>query len=105
MRLRRKQLKTVNKLRGFEEYSIPVEGDGAYNNPIYSGIGNTPFQAATQSTYIIAEGTTHKRQIISLTAKNKLCLKGARHGLKCPSDDHDCSANINMMDTIGNEHT
>jgi len=57
MRLRRKQLKTVNKLRGFEEYSIPVEGDGAYTNPIYSGIGNTPFQAATQSTYIIAEGT------------------------------------------------
>ena len=54
MRLRRKQLKTVNKLRGFEEYSIPVE---AYTNPIYSGIGNTPFQAATQSTYIIAEGT------------------------------------------------
>ena len=102
MRTRRQELKQINKLRGMDENSIPVEGDGAYNNPIYS-VGNTPFQAATQHTYIIAEGTTEKRQIIALTAKNKLCSVGARKGLKCPGEDHDCTANIPATATIGNE--
>jgi hypothetical protein len=103
MSTRRQQLKTVNKLRGMPDNSIPVEGDAAYNNPIYSGVANTPFQSATQVTYIVAEGATKKRQIIALAAKNKLCATGAKSGLKCPGKDHACTANIKATDTIGNE--
>ena len=45
MKIRRK---TIRNLR-VEIYttSVRVEGDAAYNNPIYSGTGKTPFQIAT----------------------------------------------------------
>ena len=46
-----------------------------YNNPLYSGVGETPFQPATQTVYSIAENVTNKHQIIKVVPKNKICPK------------------------------
>ena len=73
MKQRRRNLKVINMLRGKDPSEVSVEGDGAYNNPIYAGIGKTPFQPATQSTYIMAESVTTKRDIIAITTRSKLC--------------------------------
>lgn len=106
MKNRRKNLKDINTMRGqTNPEAISIESDGAYNNPIYSGIGKTPFQAATQATYIIAESVTHNRDIISLTTRNKLCLTGAKKNQTCPSNSHKCSASIPYTATIGNEQS
>lgn len=104
MQSRRKRLKEINSIRGEKNPSeISVEGDGAYNNPIYAGIGKTPFQAATQATYVIAESVTTDRQIIALSTRSKLCLRGARKHEPCPGINHKCSASIPINATIGNE--
>lgn len=106
MKSRRLNLKEINKLREQKDPNIiSVEGDAAYNNPIYAGIGKTPFQAATQATYIMAEGTTKNRDIIALCTRSKLCMTGARRKSSCPGTDHECSANIPMSATIGNEQS
>ena len=42
---RRKTLRTISLLRGQPEKA--VQSDGIFNNPLYSGIGKTPFQPAT----------------------------------------------------------
>lgn len=102
MQCRRLQLKEINQIRGRDPASISVEGDGAYNNPVYSGIGKTPFQAATQATYIMAEAETTKRQIVAITTSNKLCRKAGPLEI-CPSTPHDCTANIAQNVSIGNE--
>ena len=73
------QLKTINKMRGHPESHIDVEGDGCYNNPLYSGIGKTPFQPATQSCYVVVENMTDKKLVINLVTKNKLCSHGKDH--------------------------
>ncbi|CAG2248093.1 unnamed protein product [Mytilus edulis] len=65
----RTELKTINKMRGHPESHIDVEGDGCYNNPLYSGIGKTPFQPATQSCYVVVENMTDKK------ASNQSCHK------------------------------
>jgi hypothetical protein len=102
----REELKTINELRGTSRNIINTEGDCCYNSPLYSGVGRTPFQPATQCTYIMAEHVTREKKVIALSAKNKLC--------KCPPDngreatqasnhaDH-CSANLSIGDSIGNE--
>ena len=44
MSRRCRQLVDTNRLRGSKSpHAIPVECDGIYNNPLYSGIGETPF--------------------------------------------------------------
>lgn len=106
MHKRRQNLKKINKIREQNDPAkISVEGDGAYNNPIYAGIGKTPFQAATQATYIMAEATSTNRDIIAICTRSKLCMTGARKQASCPGADHACSANIPMSSTIGNEQS
>ncbi|CAG2242056.1 unnamed protein product [Mytilus edulis] len=50
---KRKLIKEINILRGDNPNIINIQADGMYNNPIYSGMGKTPFQPATQCTYNI----------------------------------------------------
>lgn len=59
MSRRCRQLVDVNTIRGHESpQSIDVQCDGMYNNPLYSGVGETPFQPATQTVYSVAENVT-----------------------------------------------
>ena len=49
------QLVDVSTLRGSDSpHAIPVQRDGMYNNPLYSGVGETPFQPVTQTVYSFA---------------------------------------------------
>ncbi|CAG2257069.1 unnamed protein product [Mytilus edulis] len=51
MKRLRKRLINIKKLPGAENAPVVcLQGDGAYNNPLYSGAGRTPFQHATQVT-------------------------------------------------------
>ena len=61
MKARRKTLWTTNLLRGQSETEIAVQSDGMFNNPLYSGIGKTPFQPATQCSYSVVENVTNKK--------------------------------------------
>ena len=73
-----RQLVDVNTLRGSDSpHAIPVQSDGMYNiyNPLYSGVGETPFHPSTQTVYSFAENVTNKYQIIKVVTKNKLCSK------------------------------
>ncbi|VDH93073.1 Hypothetical predicted protein [Mytilus galloprovincialis] len=55
---KRKLIKEINILRGDNPNIINIQADGMYNNPIYSGMGKTPFQPATQCTYNMLENNT-----------------------------------------------
>ena len=62
MSRRCRQLVVTIRLRGSKyPHAIPVQCDGMYNNPLYSGIVETPFQPATQTAYFFAENITSKR--------------------------------------------
>lgn len=104
------RLVDVNTLRGYESpHAIPVQCDGMYNNPLYSGVGETPFQPATQTVYSFAENVTSKHQIIKIVTKNKICSKHG-HLLEEGSRDHQCNpgvcgVNLPMHHTIGDEFT
>ena len=107
MRKRREKLKEVQRQKGCSENVIDVQSDGLYNNNLYSGVGKTPFQPATQVIYSMAENITPQHDIIGLVVHNKLCSKG--HHLK-PSDDHkclgkNCTATIPFQKSIGDEKT
>lgn len=110
MSRRCRQLVDVNTIRGQESpQSIDVQCDGMYNNPLYSGVGETPFQPATQTVYSVAENVTAKHQIIKLITKNKICSKHG-HLRDAASANHSCSpgecgANLPMQHTIGDEFT
>ena len=61
-----RQLVDVNTLRGSDSpHAIPVQSNGMYNKPLYSGVGETPVQPATQTVYSFAENVTNKHQIIN----------------------------------------
>ena len=45
---KREQLKQINRIRGEDSSIINIQSDGMYNNALYSGIGKTAFQPATQ---------------------------------------------------------
>ncbi|CAC5390801.1 unnamed protein product [Mytilus coruscus] len=65
MKARRKQLIAINTLRGRKDPgSVSLQADGAYNNAIYSGIGKTPFQPATQVVYSVAEAETEDKKAL-----------------------------------------
>ena len=104
MSRRCRQLVDVNTLRGCDSpNAVAVQCDGMYNNPLYSGVVETPFQPAIQTVYSMAEIVTSKKQIIKLVTKNKIC---SRHGhlLGEGHVDHSsspgvCGANLPMQHT------
>ena len=106
MKMRRNALKKINKLRGRPETEINIQADGIYNNSLYSGVGKTPFQPATQCSYVIAENMTHMKQVISLTNVNKLCSKHGFHSSEssqCNILSGECTSTTPMEKSIGNE--
>ena len=104
MKARRMELMEVNKFRNTSNpAAIDVEGDGLYNNPLYSGVGRTPFQPATQCSYIMVENSTPEKKIISLVTKNKLCSKRGKHRGDCGEHNPSCPVTLDMNKTIGNE--
>lgn len=106
MKQQRELIKEVKRLRGEDPKTINVQADGVYNNAIYSGIGKTPFQPATQCTYTVIENETYKHKIVDSNPKSKLCSKKKKiHTTSTEVGEHagTCSANINMRDNIGNE--
>ncbi len=108
MKRRRERLKSIQAADGKAKPNvINAQSDGLYNNNLYSGVGKTPFQPATQVIYSMAENVTPKHDIIGLVVHNKLCSKG-KH-LKS-SNDHqclgkDCTATIPFQKNIGDEKT
>ena len=93
-----KQLQMLNQAIGNEDtHPIPAEADATYNNKLFSGIGNTPFQAGTQATMLVAENLTKNKKIIAVGTYSKLC--------SCSGEDHgeDCTANLEPDSSIGNE--
>ena len=107
MKARRRSLKTINLLRGMPETEISVQCDGMFNNPLYSGIGKTPFQPATQCSYSVVENVTSKKQVIAIENINKLCSKHGYHSAaeetECDIKSEACSATVPMEHTIGDE--
>ncbi|KAK3108773.1 hypothetical protein FSP39_015312 [Pinctada imbricata] len=104
------QIKEINKNKGAANpNSIDVQVDSCYNNPFYSGIGNTPFQPATQVFTAVAEDVTNKHMIIGFNVENKLCSKGNHLKVTRQSDGSnfccagECGATIPMEANIGNE--
>ncbi|XP_062621395.1 uncharacterized protein LOC134282986 [Saccostrea cucullata] len=108
MKERCKKLVNINKLRGAPNpNNIGIQCDGMYNNPLYSGVGETPFQPATQTVFSLAEDVTSSHEIISLVTKNKICPEG-QHLKNNPSHvctEQTCGANIPMTQNIGDEFT
>lgn len=105
MKRRRQRLKQINIMRGLKSpENIHVQSDGMYNNPLYSGVGKTPFQPATQMVYSVAENETKNHDIISLVTKNKLCSKH-KHLDREQTCGPSCSANIPFDKSIGDEYS
>ena len=108
MKMRREQLIEINKLCGrTDPNAVSLKGDEAYNNPLYSGIGRTPFQPATQVVYAVVENETEDKSILAVIAKNKLCSThpvNARTG-KNDQCTEECSSNITFMKSIGDEYS
>ena len=101
---RRKTLIDINKYRNqTNPTAIDIEGDGIFNNKLYSGEGKTPFQPSTQKVYIVAENSTPDKQITACATKDKLCFQHRRHQGTCGEVSSSCTANIKMTDTIRNE--
>ena len=78
-----------------------------FNNPLYSGIGKTPFQPATQCSYSVVENVTRKKQVIAMENVSKLCSKHGYHSstdeIQCDIKSEKCSATIPMEQSIGDE--
>jgi len=112
MKERRKHLIDINKLRGKKNlHSVSVQMDGMYNSRLYAGVGRTPFQPATQTIYTVAENETTDHNILSINTKNKLC--STHSSLEIEPDSgrlhnectNECSANIPMVKSIGDEYS
>ena len=58
---RRHQLVDVNTLKGSDSpHAIPEQSEGMYNNPLYSGLGETP---VLLTVYSFVENVTNEYQI------------------------------------------
>lgn len=100
LRSRRRRLREINKYRGKPGHLVDLEIDGTYNNSIYSGVGQTPFQAGTQCVQLAAETITRKKDIVAMTTKSKLCnIQPTCENEHQPS----CSGNLPLGSSIGNE--
>ena len=62
MKSQRNVVKTVNRIRDMPENEITVQADGIYNNSLFSGVGKTLYQPATQCSYNGAEYVTPKNR-------------------------------------------
>lgn len=80
-------------------HPIPAEADATYNNRLFSG--STPFQAGTQATFLVAEGLTKSKKIISAKTYSKLCSCLLTE--KNPNHAIDCTANLDYNKSIGHE--
>lgn len=104
----RSELQEKNVICGLPATTpIRAEGDARYNNSMFSGVGRTPFQAATQVTYTMCENVTTRKKIVSVYCGNKLCKQGEvlrRRGIQvtCPNHDN-CTANLPADTNIGDE--
>ena len=103
----------VRNLKGLPEDSpIRVEGDARYKNPLYTAVGKTPFQPASQVVYTICENVTSNKDIISVATHNKLCQTGALQAQRkggvqeCVTENHvgECTATITAQQSIGDEY-
>ncbi|XP_013412199.1 uncharacterized protein LOC106174964 [Lingula anatina] len=108
MQKRRENLRRIQDLRGCEGQPIAVEGDGRYNNSLFSGGNKTLYQPATQTVYTVAENVTSKKDIIGVYTGNKLChtahlLKSRGEDVSCPEHSGICTANLREDDSIGDE--
>ena len=54
----RSLIKKNNTLREKDPHIVNVQADCIYNNSIYTDIGKTPFQPATQCVYSVVENDT-----------------------------------------------
>ena len=94
------EVQQTNVRMGRPKNLISLEADGMYNNPISSGVGKTPFQAASQATFLGVENVTRNKYIVHAGTYNKLCHSCSNKG----QHDHvNCTRNLNPQDTIGNE--
>ncbi|CAC5417818.1 unnamed protein product [Mytilus coruscus] len=102
---KRKLLKEINIRRGDNPNIINIQADGMYYNPIYSGMGKTPFQSATQCTYNMLENNTYKHSNVSTRQVSNLCSNKSEHKTKTKVKSHmgHCSENIEMHDSICSE--
>ena len=102
MRELRKELLTVNYLRGLPENTpINLETDGRFNNRAGSTVFRHPMQSATQCTQLVVENSTSKKQVIGVANMSKLCQVCSRSQGK--PKPHSCSANLALHETIGDE--
>ncbi len=103
MKMRRGEIRSINKYRGVSEKSLSLSSDGMYNNRLSSGLGNTPFQPATQVTYVATENQTADHQVLNLVTRSKLCSKHHLTDNSSCIEDPNCTANLRMSESIGNE--
>ena len=97
-----RDLQQIQAARG-QKTDINIEMDARYNNPVYAGVGVTPFQPATQVTQLVAENVTSKKMIIQVTNKSKLCQVCALNRSQDSGKPHQCTANLKLDDSIGDE--
>ena len=101
-----KELKEVQQARGHKmDAPIDIAMDARYNNPVHSGVGVTPYQAASQVTHLVTESITKHGKIIRKTDRSKLCQVCAIHSGKSESapPPHECTASLKVSDPIGDE--
>ena len=106
MKSRRKLIRKINLYKNQPENEISGECDGVYNNSLYSGVGRTPFQPATQAVLSFAENETVVKQILAIQTVNKLCSKHGFHSLgdePCDKKSGQCTATASMETNIGDE--
>ena len=97
----RKYIKKVQAACGQDKLNIEV--DCRYSNPTQASTGNTPFQAATQMTQLVAENLTSKKSI-GKNFKSQLCVQcAASRNRNEVINPHDCSSNLDTTESIGNE--
>ena len=102
MKKLRTRVKNINRFRGNPPEKVDLMMDGTYNNQLYSGYAQTPFQPATQTMFTTAEHTTGSGYVIDLVTKNKLC----NHIPPCENEHADkCKGNLPMASSIGNEQS
>ena len=108
MKAIRKDIRVAkNAVNPHTQCDIDIELDARYNNQVYSGVGNTPFQAATQVTQLVVENCSSQRKVIAETTHDKLCpgcaVNERRMTIGLPAKEHGCSATLRMDESIGND--
>ncbi len=97
----REQIKHTNTLCGNVQNSVDVECDGTYSTRYAGSSKHTPFQAATQASYIMAENVSEEKKIISAHTYSKLCCCDVSYSLGPHKST--CSQNLPADATIGYE--